>query len=142
MNGSHLSGDDGNDRVEKLVNDVLSKFSQVMGVSLVNSDADLLGGKVRPGYEQKFARQQSLGTNMWGSWYSLLLSIAGKMDDYGEKVEFLTIWREGYKTILVPIFSESAIISLAVDSSVDSRAIVSKVKLFLKESLSSEQPTG
>jgi hypothetical protein len=63
------------------------------------------------------------------------------MDDYGEKVEFLTIWREGYKTILVPIFSESAIISLAVDSSVDSCAIVSKVKLFLKQSLSSEHAT-
>ena len=142
MNGSLLNDDNGNDRAEKLVDAVLSKFSLVMGVSLVNSNADLLGGKVRPGYEQKFARQQSLGTNMWGSWYSLLLSIAGKMDDYGEKVEFLTIWREGYKTILVPIFSEGAIISLAVDSSVDSHAIVSKLKLFLKESLPSERAKG
>ena len=63
------------------------------------------------------------------------------MDNYGEKVEFLTIWREGYKTILVPIFSENAIISLAVDSSVDSRAIVTKVKSFLKESLPNELAT-
>jgi len=142
MNGTMFSDDNGNDQAEKLVDDVLSNFNLVMGVSLVNSSADLLGGKVRPGYEKKFARQQALSTNMWGSWYSLLLSIAGKMDDYGEKVEFLTIWREDYKTILVPIFSESAIISLAVDSSVDSRAIVSKVKLFLKQSLPSEQATG
>jgi hypothetical protein len=139
MNGSVFTDDNGNDRGEKIVDAVLSKFSLVMGVSLVNSKAVLLGGKVRPGYEKKFARQQSVPLNMWGSWYSLLLSIAGKMDDYGEKVEFLTIWRKDYKTILVPIFSESAIISLAVDSSVDSLAIVSKLKLFLKESLPSEQ---
>jgi hypothetical protein len=142
MNGSFFSGRSRKDRAEKLVDAVLSKFNLVMGVSLVNSKAELLGGKIRPGYEKKFARQQSLDTDMWGSWYSLLLSIAGKMDDYGEKVEFLTIWREGYKTILVPIFSENAIISLAVDSSVDSHAIVTKVKSFLKESLRNELATG
>ena len=79
---------------------------------------------------------------MWGSWYSILLSIAGKMDDYGEKVEFLTIGRADYKTVLVPIFSESAIISLAVDSSVDSNFIVAKVKMFLEEYLQSEQAAG
>jgi hypothetical protein len=142
MSGSLFSGENGKDRAAKVVDAVLSKFNLVMGVSLVNSDADLLGGKIRPGYEKKFARQQSLGTNMWGSWYSLLLSIAGKMDNYGEKVQFLTIWREGYKTILIPIFSENAIISLAIDSSVDSLAIVTKVKQFLKESLPVEQATG
>ena len=79
---------------------------------------------------------------MWGSWYSLLLSIAGKMDDYGEKVEFLTIWREDYKTILVPIFSDRAIISLAMDSDVESRAIVVKLKQFLKESLPRKPAMG
>jgi hypothetical protein len=142
LDGPLVNGDDIKYHADSIVDGILSKFNLIMGVSLVNSSAELLGGKIRPGCEKKFSRQQTVPSTMWGSWYSLLLSIAGKMDDYGEKVEFLTIWREDYKTILVPIFSERAIVSLAIDSDVDSRAVVFKVKQFLKESLPREPAMG
>ena len=86
MNGSFFSGRNRKDRGGKLVDAVLTKFNLVMGVSLVNSKAELLGGKIRPGYEKKFARQRSHGTSMWGSWVLASSEHRGKNGQ---------LWREG-----------------------------------------------
>jgi len=105
----------------------------VTASSIVNSAGELQGGMVRPGYEKQFFSHMKFSKNMWGTWFSILLSVAGKMDEYGQKVEYLTIGRADYKTILVPIFPENEIISVTVDPTVDSAAIASKVRLFVKK---------
>src|ERR1700730_9846709 len=98
---------------------------------MVNAKGDLLGGMVRPGYEQSFESHNKISTTMWGTWFSILLSVAGKMDEYGQTVEYLAIGRAEYKTILIPIFPENSIVTVTVDPSVNSGSIASKVRSFV-----------
>ncbi len=70
---------------------------------------------------------------MWGTWFSILLSVAGKMDEYGQSVLYLTIGRAEYKTILIPILPEKWIVSVTVDPMVDSGSMASKVGSFVRD---------
>jgi hypothetical protein len=117
----------------KLIDAIIAKFDLVTASSIVNSTGELQGGMVRPGYEQRFASHNKISKTMWGTWFSILLSVAGKMDEYGQSVEYLTIGRAEYKTILIPIFPENWIITVTVDPTVDSNSIASKVRSFVRE---------
>jgi hypothetical protein len=105
----------------------------VTASSIVNSTGELRGGMVRPGYEQRFASHNKISKTMWGTWFSILLSVAGKMDEYGQSVEYITIGRADYKTILIPIFPEKSIVTVTVDPTVDSNTIASKVRSFVRD---------
>ena len=117
----------------KLIDAIIAKFEVVTASSIVNSTGELQGGVVRPGYEQRFMHHNKISRNMWGTWFSILLSVAGKMDEYGQTVEYLTIGRAEYKTVLIPILPENSIVTVTVDPLVDSGAIASKVRAFVKE---------
>ncbi len=117
----------------RLIDAILAKFEVVTASSIVNSTGELQGGMVRPGYEQRFMNHNKISRTMWGTWFSILLSVAGKMDEYGQTVEYLTIGRAEYKTVLIPILPENSIITVTVDPLVNSGAIASKVRGFVKE---------
>ena len=117
----------------KLVDAILAKFSVVTASSIVNSKGELEAGTVRSGYEDMFDPHRRVSKTMWGTWFSILLSVAGKMDEYGQKVEYLTIGRSNYKAILIPIFPENSIITVTVDPTVDSGAIAGKVRSFVSK---------
>ncbi|MFI5420205.1 MAG: hypothetical protein ACHQ1H_04500 [Nitrososphaerales archaeon] len=117
----------------KLIDAILAKFEIVTASSIVNSKGELQGGRVRSGYEQRFMHHNKISSTMWGTWFSILLSVAGKMDEYGQTVEYLTIGREQYKTVLIPILPENSIITVTVDPMVDSASIATKVRSFVKE---------
>jgi hypothetical protein len=117
----------------KLIDAILAKFDVVTASSIVNSTGEMQGGMVRAGYEKKFESHNKISQTMWGTWFSILLSVAGKMDEYGQSVEYLTIGRAEYKTVLIPILPENSIITVTVDPTVDSGAIASKVEAFVRE---------
>ena len=70
----------------KLIDAILAKFEIVTASSIVNSSGELQGGMIRPGYEERFKSHGNVSKTMWGTWFSILLSVAGKMDEYGQKV--------------------------------------------------------
>jgi len=117
----------------KLIDAILAKFNVVTASSIVNSQGELQAGIVRSGYEEMFDPHRRVSRSMWGTWFSILLSVAGKMDEYGQKVQYLTIGRSNYKAILIPIFPENSIITVTVDPTVDSAAIAEKVRSFVRE---------
>jgi hypothetical protein len=116
----------------KLIDAILAKFEIVTASSIVNSSGELQGGMIRPGYEERFKSHGNVSKTMWGTWFSILLSVAGKMDEYGQKIQYLTIGRAEYKTVLIPI-SENWIVSVTVDPMVDSGSIASSVRSFARE---------
>jgi len=117
----------------KLIDAILEKFEIVTASSIVNSAGELQGGMVRPGYEKRFEEHNKVSKTMWGTWFSILLSVAGKMDEYGQSVLYLTIGRAEYKTILIPILPEKWIVSVTVDPMVDSGSMASKVGSFVRD---------
>lgn len=117
----------------RLIDAILAKFEVVTASSIVNSLGELQGGMVRPGFEQRFINHNKISKTMWGTWFSILLSVAEKMDEFGQTVEYLTIGRAQYKTVLIPILPEKSIVTITVDPLVNSGAIASKVRAFVEE---------